>query len=66
MADEPDSGLALVDATDALLVVIVRPSEEPDAINVKSHANGMPKAVAAWLLRELADSWEREAEDERS
>lgn len=53
----------MIDATDALAGVIIRNSEDtPGAVTADSWSHGLTKRTAAFILRDLAASWEADAD----
>lgn len=50
-----------VDGTDALAFVIVRPGQTEGGVSIEAAANGLDKKAAAYVLRQVADMWDREA-----
>lgn len=54
---------AVIDARDAMAFVIIRPAPagEVDHVSVEAAARGMSKAVAAYVLRQVADRFDAEA-----
>ncbi|MFE2323618.1 hypothetical protein ACFXD5_06790 [Streptomyces sp. NPDC059385] len=58
---KPTTSMVAVDGTDALAFVLIRPGSTPDTVTFEGAANGLPKATAAYLLRQVADRWEAEA-----
>lgn len=57
----------MVDATDALAGVIIRASDDtPGAVTADSWSHGLTKRAAAFILRDLADSWDADADREEA
>ncbi len=57
--EEEKTGLAFIDGRDAVAAVIIRPSPvNPSAVVIEAHANGIDKAMAAYVLRHVADQWD--------
>jgi hypothetical protein len=52
----------MIDGRDALLMVLVRPSENGGNVIVDAHCNGLDKLQAARILMHVAHSWRAEAE----
>lgn len=52
--------LVAVDGRDALVYVLVRPGNDDAHVSVEAGANGLPKASAAVILRQIADQWDAE------
>jgi hypothetical protein len=55
------TSMVAVDGTDALAYVLIRPGTTNSTVTFEGAANGLPKATAAYLLRQVADRWEAEA-----
>jgi hypothetical protein len=51
--------ITAVDGTDALAFVIIRPGVTDGAVSIEAAANGMSKSTAAYVLRHVADQFER-------
>ncbi|MEU6758013.1 hypothetical protein [Streptomyces sp. NPDC046685] len=58
---QPTTSMVAVDGTDALAFVIIRPGSSDDGVSIEAAANGMSKAAAAYVLRHVADCFEKEA-----
>jgi hypothetical protein len=62
-----NTGIAVVDGTDALAFIIVRPNHDnPDTVLVEAQANGISKDAAAFYVRHVADEWDAEHQMEQS
>lgn len=59
-----NTSMVAVDGTDALAFVIIRPGSTDDGVAIEAMANGMDKAAAAYVLRHVADLFEKEAAEE--
>ncbi|WP_202918348.1 hypothetical protein [Streptomyces cavernae] len=60
--ETPETRLAMIDGRDALAFVIIRPSStNPDTVTVEASSRGMPKAAAAYALRNVAARFDAEA-----
>jgi hypothetical protein len=53
--------MTAVDGTDALAFVIIRPGSTEGGVSIEACASGLSKEAAAYVLRHVADEWEREA-----
>ena len=56
--------MTAIDGTDALAFVIIRPGSSGEGVSIEAAANGMDKATAAYVLRHVADCFEKEAAEE--
>lgn len=50
--------MTVVDGTEALAYVIIKPGRNDRRIVVDAAANGISKADAAYVLRQVADQWD--------
>lgn len=58
---QPATSMVAVDGTDALAFVIIRPGSTEGGVSIEAAATGMDKASAAYVLRHVAECFEREA-----
>ncbi|MEV7867447.1 NUDIX hydrolase [Streptomyces sp. NPDC088124] len=58
------ASLVAVDGRDALAYIIIRPGSQPGAVSIESGSQGLEKAVAAEVLRRVADEWGSLPEDQ--
>lgn len=52
--------MTVVDGTDALAFVIIRPGSQDNRVAIEAAANGIGKRDAATVLRHVADQWTAE------
>ena len=58
----PEPQLAMIDGREALLLVLVKPSDTDGNVVVDAHCNGLDKRQAALILEHVARAWRSDIE----
>lgn len=61
MSSTENVTMTAIDGRDALAFVIIRPGQTDGGVSIEAAAKGLSKQAAAYVLRHVADQWDKEA-----